>query len=135
MTALVGIAPNLTAILAAQMPLQFVDRCRLWSADDIECDSLVRVTAETANLKVAVAGIQGFAESVGRLRRTLEREHTFVPGFHGQAIGLLALQTLTLEARLAEEAKRLRDEAKMLPPSAERDEMIRKAGSPKQRPT
>jgi hypothetical protein len=36
-------------------------------------------------------------------------------------------QTLTLEARLAEEAKRLRDEAKMLPPSAERDEMIRKA--------
>ena len=36
-------------------------------------------------------------------------------------------QTQSLEARLAEEAKRLRDEAKMLPHSAERDEMIRKA--------
>jgi hypothetical protein len=36
-------------------------------------------------------------------------------------------QTLTLEARLAEEAKRLRAGAKRLPPGAERDEMIRKA--------
>jgi hypothetical protein len=33
----------------------------------------------------------------------------------------------TLEARLAEEAKRLREEAKSLPPGAERDEMVRKA--------
>ncbi|GLR85840.1 hypothetical protein [Bradyrhizobium iriomotense] len=36
-------------------------------------------------------------------------------------------QTLTLEARLAEEAKRLREEAKMLPPGALREELIRKA--------
>jgi hypothetical protein len=36
-------------------------------------------------------------------------------------------QTQTLEARLSEEAKRLRDEAKLLPPGAERDELIRKA--------
>jgi hypothetical protein len=36
-------------------------------------------------------------------------------------------QTNSLEARLADEAKRLRDEAKLLPPCAERDELIRKA--------
>jgi len=36
-------------------------------------------------------------------------------------------QTQSLEARLAEEAKRLREAAKLLRPSPERDEMIRKA--------
>ena len=36
-------------------------------------------------------------------------------------------QTKTLEARLSEEAKRLREEAKLLPPGAEREELIRKA--------
>ena len=36
-------------------------------------------------------------------------------------------QTRSLEERLSEEAKRLREEARLLPPSAERDEMIRKA--------
>jgi hypothetical protein len=36
-------------------------------------------------------------------------------------------QTQSLEARLAEEAKRLREEAKLLPPGALREELIRKA--------
>jgi hypothetical protein len=36
-------------------------------------------------------------------------------------------QTRSLEERLSEEAKRLREKARLLPPSAERDEMIRKA--------
>ena len=36
-------------------------------------------------------------------------------------------QTLTLEARLTEEAKRLREEAKLLPPGALREELVRKA--------
>lgn len=35
--------------------------------------------------------------------------------------------TQSLEVRLAEEAKRLRQEAKLLPPSMERDELIRRA--------
>jgi hypothetical protein len=35
--------------------------------------------------------------------------------------------TQSLEVRLAEEAKRLRQEAKLLPPSVERDELIRRA--------
>jgi hypothetical protein len=36
-------------------------------------------------------------------------------------------QTESLDVRLAEEATRLREEAKLLPPCAKRDEMIRKA--------
>lgn len=36
-------------------------------------------------------------------------------------------QTSTLESRLDEEAKRLREEAKLLPPGAPREELIRKA--------
>ena len=36
-------------------------------------------------------------------------------------------QLQPLEARLAEEAKRLREEAKLLPPGAQREEKIRKA--------
>jgi len=36
-------------------------------------------------------------------------------------------QTQSLETRLAENAMRLREKAKLLPPGAERDEMIRKA--------
>jgi hypothetical protein len=36
-------------------------------------------------------------------------------------------QTRSLEERLAEEAKRLRAEAKLLPPGAKREELIRRA--------
>ena len=36
-------------------------------------------------------------------------------------------QTITLEERLADEAKRLRDEAKKLPPGPEQAELLRKA--------
>jgi hypothetical protein len=36
-------------------------------------------------------------------------------------------QTQSLEVRLAEEAQRLREEAKLLPPGALREELIRKA--------
>ena len=36
-------------------------------------------------------------------------------------------QSSPLENRLAEEAKRLREEARALPPSAKREELIRKA--------
>ena len=36
-------------------------------------------------------------------------------------------QTLSLEERLAQEATRLRDEARLLPPGAEREALLRKA--------
>jgi hypothetical protein len=38
-----------------------------------------------------------------------------------------ASQVQSLEARLSEEAKRVRAEAKLIPPGAVRDEMIRRA--------
>ena len=41
-------------------------------------------------------------------------------------------QLISLEERLVEDAKRLREEAKLLPPGAMRDAMFRKPG--KQRP-
>ena len=37
-------------------------------------------------------------------------------------------RTQSLEARLAQEAKRLREEARLLPPGAQREELLRKAG-------
>jgi hypothetical protein len=36
-------------------------------------------------------------------------------------------QTRSLETRLTEEAKRLREQARLLPPGFERDELVRKA--------
>ena len=36
-------------------------------------------------------------------------------------------QTISLEERFAEEAKRLREEAKLLPPGAARDALLRRA--------
>jgi hypothetical protein len=36
-------------------------------------------------------------------------------------------QTVSLEERLSQEAKRLREQAKLLPPGAEREALIRKA--------
>ena len=36
-------------------------------------------------------------------------------------------QTLSLEERLSQEAKRLRDEAKLLPPGAAREQLLRRA--------
>ena len=36
-------------------------------------------------------------------------------------------QTVSLEERLAQEAKRLRDEARLLPPGAEREALLRRA--------
>ena len=40
-------------------------------------------------------------------------------------------QLMSLEERLVEDAKRLREEAKLLPPGAMRDAMLRKPGKQK----
>jgi DNA invertase Pin-like site-specific DNA recombinase len=48
------IAPNLRAILAAHIPLQFVDERRLWPTDDVQRHGLVGVAAETTDLKVEI---------------------------------------------------------------------------------
>jgi len=58
MAALVGIASNLRAVLAAHVPLQFVDWRCLWPADDVQRYCLVGIAAEAADLKVEISGVQ-----------------------------------------------------------------------------
>jgi hypothetical protein len=57
--ALIGIAPDSRAILAAHAALQLMDRGCLPPADDFERNGLVRVAAEAADFHVAVPGIEG----------------------------------------------------------------------------
>ena len=61
MAALVGIAPDLRAVLAAHVALQFVDWCCLRPAHDIQGDGLVRIAAEAADF----ARIDRVTERVG----------------------------------------------------------------------
>jgi hypothetical protein len=51
MAALVGVAPNLRAVLAAHVAFQFVNRRCLGSAHDVQRYGLMRVTAKAADLK------------------------------------------------------------------------------------
>ena len=51
MAPLERIAPNLRAVLAAHVPLQFVDGRRLRPADNVQGHCLVGVAAEAADLK------------------------------------------------------------------------------------
>ena len=53
MAALVGIATDLRAILAAHVALQLVDRRRLRPPDDVQGDGLMRVAAETFHFEIA----------------------------------------------------------------------------------
>lgn len=55
MAALIWIAPNLRAIHAAHVALQFMDRRRLGSADDVERYSLMRVATEAPHFKVQIS--------------------------------------------------------------------------------
>jgi hypothetical protein len=61
MAALIGIASNLRAVLAAHVPFQFMDRCGFWPADDVQCHSLMGIAAEAADLKVKVPRVEGVA--------------------------------------------------------------------------
>ena len=90
MAALVGIAPNLGAVLASHVSLQFMDRRRLRTTHDVEGDGLVGVATEASDLKVSVTGVQGIADCRGRLGRSLVAEHPVVPGIAGEPIGHLA---------------------------------------------
>jgi Protein of unknown function (DUF3987) len=52
-----SLAANLRTVLAAHVTFQFVDRCRLRSADDVQSHCLVGVAAEAADLKVKISRI------------------------------------------------------------------------------
>src|SRR3984885_7516856 len=89
MAALIGIAADLRAILAAHVTFQFVDRRCLRSANNVERHGLMGVTAEATDLKVEISGVQGVAEARRRLSRSFESEHTLVPGDTRQTVSFL----------------------------------------------
>jgi len=89
MAALVRIASDLGAILAAHVALQFVDWPRLGPAHGIKCDRLVSIATEAADFEIAIAGVEGVAERGRGLRRPLVAQHTLVPGFARETIGFL----------------------------------------------
>jgi hypothetical protein len=66
MAALERIAPDLRAILAAHVALQFVDGRRLRPTHDVQRHFLMRVAAEAADLEVEVSGVLCIAQSGGR---------------------------------------------------------------------
>ena len=67
MAALERTAPDLRAVLAPHIALKLVDRRRLWSADDIERDSLLGVAAEAADLQIAITRVERVTEGGGGL--------------------------------------------------------------------
>ena len=71
MAALVWIAPELGAVLAAHVSLQLVDRRRLRPPDVIQRDGLMRIAAETLHFEIEVTGVERIAE--GRRRSAILR--------------------------------------------------------------
>src|ERR1700722_8852132 len=89
MTALVGVSTNLRAILATHIALQLVNGRRLRPADNVQRYGLVRVTAETADLKIQISGVQSVAEARRWLGRPFATEHALVPGDTRQTVNFL----------------------------------------------
>ena len=90
MAPLVRIAGHLRAVLASHVALQLMDRRCLRAAHDVERDRLMRVTAETADLEIDVAGIERVTERRRGLRRPLKGEHALIPGVAGELVGFPA---------------------------------------------
>ena len=88
MAALVGIAPDLRAVLAPHVAFEFVDRCRLWSPRDVERDGLVRTAAKAFDFEIAKPGVDRIAQR--RLRRSLKAKHALVLRLDGEPVGFLA---------------------------------------------
>src|SRR6516225_2225822 len=90
MAALVRIAADLGAVLTPHVALQLMDRRRLRPPHDVERHRLMRVTAETADLEIDVAGIERVTERRRGLRRPLKGEHALIPGVAGELVGVPA---------------------------------------------
>jgi hypothetical protein len=89
MAALIGIAANLRAVLAAHVALQFVDGRRLRPAHDVQRHCLVCVTAEAADLEIEISCVLRVAEAGRGLSRSFESEHALVPGDTRQTVSVL----------------------------------------------
>ena len=100
---LIGIAANLRTVPAPHIPFEFMDGCRLRSADDVQGDCLMRVAAKAFHFAIEVASIETSPRAGGRLSRALEAEHAFVPGLAWRAYQrLCALQrACSAAARMA----------------------------------
>jgi hypothetical protein len=90
MAALVRMTADLRAVFAAHVALEIVDRRRLRPPHNVECDRLVSVAAEAADLKIAVAGVKRIAERGRRLGGPLVAQHALVPGLARQTISFLS---------------------------------------------
>jgi hypothetical protein len=89
MAALVRVAADLRAVLAAHVPLQFVDGGHLRPADDVQGHCLMRIAAEAADLKIEISGIKSIAQSGGGLCWPLVSEHTLIPRYASETVGFL----------------------------------------------
>jgi hypothetical protein len=58
MATFIRIAPNLRAILAAQLALKLVDRRVFRPTDEVERDGLIDIAAEASNLEIAKARVE-----------------------------------------------------------------------------
>jgi hypothetical protein len=56
MAALVWIAANLRAVLAAYVALQFMDGCRLGPTHDVQRDRLMGVAAKAFDFEIKITG-------------------------------------------------------------------------------
>ena len=90
MAALVGIASDFRAVLAAHISFQFMDRRCLRSPHDVEGNGLMRVAAKAFHFQIAEPGIDRVAQRRRWLRRTLKAEHALVPRLAGEPVGFLA---------------------------------------------
>lgn len=62
MAALVWIAANLRAVLAAHVAFEFMDRRCLRSPHDVEGHGLMRLAAEAADFKIKISRVNGVPE-------------------------------------------------------------------------
>src|SRR6478672_548458 len=90
MAALVGIAPDLRAILAPHVAFEFMDRRCLRSPHDVKGNGLVGVAAKAFHFEIAEPGVDRVAEGGRWLRRTLKTEHALIPRLAGEPVGFLA---------------------------------------------
>ena len=90
MASLERIAAYLQTILAAHVAFQFMDRCGLRPADDIERNGLVVVAGKAANFEIAVSRIECVTERRRWLRRAFVTKHALIPRIAVKAIGFLA---------------------------------------------
>jgi hypothetical protein len=89
MAPLERIAPNLRAVFASHIALQFVDGRRLRPAHDVQGHCLMCLAPQAADLKMEIASVQCVAEAGRGLSRSFESEHALVPGDTRQTVSFL----------------------------------------------